>query len=194
MAPDSEITIVSGLPRSGTSLMLQMLQCGGMTVVTDGIRSADVDNPRGYFELEKVKQIREDASWLPRVRGQVFKMVSLLLYDLPLGEQYRVLFMERDLDEILASQEKMLQRLGRQAAPRQEMKRSYSLHLEKLAAWLQQQDHIRVLRVSYSDLVMQPKENGVAIGKFLGRELDVDGMVSAVEPTLYRHRKNAGAG
>ena len=83
MSLDSEITIVSGLPRSGTSLMMQMLHCGGMTVVTDEIRAADVNNPRGYFELEKVKKIKEDASWLPDARGKVFKMVSQLLSDLP---------------------------------------------------------------------------------------------------------------
>ena len=112
---DSEIVIVSGLPRSGTSLMMQMLSSGGLEVVTDNVRTADVDNPRGYYELEKVKRVKADASWLPDVRGKVFKMVSQLLYDLPPTQCYRVIFMERDLDEILASQERMLERLGRAA-------------------------------------------------------------------------------
>src|SRR5580692_5957036 len=106
----SEIIVVSGLPRSGTSLMMQMLDNGGVAVVTDNIRAADTDNPRGYYEFEKVKKIKQDASWLPATRGQAFKMVSQLLYDLPAGERYRIIFMERDLDEMLLSQEKMLQR------------------------------------------------------------------------------------
>src|SRR5439155_309570 len=99
----SEIIIVSGLPRSGTSLMMQMLENGGVEVVTDNIRAADTDNPRGYYEFEPVKKIKQDISWLPGTRGKVFKMVSQLLYHLPSGEQYRVVFMERDLDEMLVS-------------------------------------------------------------------------------------------
>src|SRR5947209_18564630 len=119
---NSEIVIVSGLPRSGTSLMMQMLEAGGLEVVTDGIRAADTDNPRGYYEFERVKKIKTDAAWLPGARGKAVKMVSQLLYDLPAGEAYRILFMDRDLDEVLASQEKMLARLGRSAAPSAEMK------------------------------------------------------------------------
>src|SRR5689334_6667350 len=119
-----EIVIVSGLPRSGTSLMMQMLHGGGVEVVTDHVRTADTDNPRGYYEYEQVKKVKQDASWLPATRGKSFKMVSQLLYDLPPGERYRIIFMERDLDEVLVSQEKMLQRLGRPAAPREEMKQA----------------------------------------------------------------------
>ena len=122
---DSEIIIVSGLPRSGTSLMMQMLSHGGLEVLTDNVRTADVDNPRGYYELEQAKRVRADASWLPDARGKVVKMVSQLLYDLPPTERYRIIFMERDLEEMLASQERMLERLGRAAAPRDAMKRSY---------------------------------------------------------------------
>src|SRR5713101_4497721 len=107
-----EIIIVSGLPRSGTSLMMQMLENGGVEVMTDNTRTADTDNPRGYYEFEKVKKIKQDSSWLPLTRGKAFKMVSQLLYDLPPGERYRIIFMGRDLDEVLLSQEKMLERLG----------------------------------------------------------------------------------
>ena len=112
---DAEIIIVSGLPRSGTSLMMQMLASGGLKTVTDNVRTADTDNPRGYYELEKVKKIKDDASWLPETRGKAFKMVSQLLFDLPPNERYRIIFMERDLDEILVSQEAMLQRRARAA-------------------------------------------------------------------------------
>src|SRR5437868_10538215 len=141
-----DIIIVSGLPRSGTSLMMQMLDGGGIPVLTDAIRAADTDNPRGYYEFEKVKQIKQDASWLPQARGKACKMVSQLLYDLPASEKYRIVFMERDLDEILVSQEKMLQRLDRPAAPREPMKRAYLLHLGKLHDCLVHQRQTHVLR------------------------------------------------
>src|SRR5262249_6596555 len=130
-----EIIVVSGLPRSGTSLMMQMLDGGGVEVVTDHVRTADTDNPRGYYELERAKAINRDAAWLPATRGRAFKMVSQLLYDLPPGETYRVIFMERDLEEVLRSQEKMLARLGRAAAPREEIRAAYALHLERLHEW-----------------------------------------------------------
>src|ERR1700730_18485992 len=93
----SEIIIVSGLPRSGTSLMMQMLDRGGVEVVTDNLRTADTDNPKGYYEFEQVKTIKRDTTWLPATRGKAFKMVSQLLYHLPPVETYRVIFMERGL-------------------------------------------------------------------------------------------------
>ena len=151
-----EIIIVSGLPRSGTSLMMQMLNAGGIEVVTDSIREADTDNPRGYLEFEQVKKIKQDQSWLPATRGKAFKMVSQLLYDLPATERYRIIFMERDLKEVLASQEKMLARLKQPIAPSQEMARAYTLHLEKLREWLARQNHMSVLGVTYQDLVETP--------------------------------------
>jgi hypothetical protein len=188
----TEIIVVSGLPRSGTSLMMQMLDTGGLEVVTDNVRTADTDNPKGYYEFEKVKAIKRDASWLPATRGKVFKMVSQLLYDLPPSETYRIIFMERDLDETLQSQEKMLQRLGRPAAPREEMKRAYVQHLERLHQWLSQQSNVAVLRVGYKDLVERPQEEAQRVSQFLGGRADVGGMVKAVDPSLYRNRKTPG--
>jgi hypothetical protein len=185
-----EIIIVSGLPRSGTSLMMQMLAAGGVEVVTDGVRSADVDNPRGYYELERVKKIKEDASWLPGTRGKAFKMVSQLLYHLPTSETYRIVFMERDLDEVLASQEKMLARLGRNvAAPREEMKRAFVLHLERLHDWLARQSSMAVLRVLYHEVVEQPLSHAERVGQFLGGKVNVEAMAAQVGPALYRNRK-----
>jgi sulfotransferase family protein len=186
---DSEIIIVSGLPRSGTSLMMQMLDTGGLEVVTDNVRTADTDNPRGYYEYEQVKKIKEDASWLPATRGKAFKMVSQLLYDLPPTEKYRVIFMERDLDEILASQEKMLQRLGRKAAPREQMKRSFNIHLQKLHEWLPRQRHLEVLRVRYAELVQRPEVEAERINQFLAGKASVDKMAKSVDTSLYRNRK-----
>jgi hypothetical protein len=183
------IIIVSGLPRSGTSLMMQMLDNGGVEVVTDNLRTPDTDNPKGYYEFEKVKKIKQDASWLAGTRGKSFKMVSQLLYDLPAGEQYRVIFMERDLDEVLASQEKMLQRLGRPAAPRDQIKRSFNLHLAKLNDWLQNQKDFEVLRVRYNELVQRPLEEAHRVNQFLGNKTNVEAMANTVDGSLYRNRK-----
>jgi hypothetical protein len=190
---DSEIIIVSGLPRSGTSLMMQMLDQGGIEVVTDNIRTADTDNPRGYYEYEQVKKIKENVSWLPATRGKAFKMVSQLLYDLPAGERYRIIFMERDFDEMLISQEKMLKRLSRPAAPRDQIKRAYTIHLEKLRAWLAEQKNLAILWVSYNDLVEQPVEQAQRVSAFLDGKTKADEMVKAVDPTLYRNRQTVSA-
>jgi hypothetical protein len=187
----SEIIIVSGLPRSGTSLMMQMLDRGGVEVVTDHLRSADTDNPRGYYEFEPVKKIKRDASWLPSTRGKAVKMVSQLLYDLPPDETYRILFMERNLDEVLRSQEMMLERLGRTPHPRDSMKRAFALHLERLHEWLVRQGNLAVLRVSYNDLLERPREQAERVVRFLGGTMDVEAMVSSVDPSLYRNRKAA---
>jgi hypothetical protein len=184
-----EIIVVSGLPRSGTSLMMQMLARGGLEVVTDHVRTADTDNPRGYYELEKAKSIKRDASWLPEARGKVVKMVSKLLYDLPASERYRVVFMERDLDEVLLSQEKMLKRLGRSAAPREKMKEWFTLHLQELHQWLAQQKHIEILCISYNDLIERPAGQAELVNIFLGGKGNADRMTAAVDPSLYRNRK-----
>jgi Sulfotransferase domain len=188
----SEIIIVSGLPRSGTSLMMQMLAGGGVEVLTDHVRTADTGNPRGYYEFEPVKRTKQDPSWLPEARGKAVKMVSQLLYDLPPGERYRIIFMERNLDETLASQEKMLQRLGRPAVPREQMKQSFTLHLDRLHEWLGRQRHLEVLRVSYNDLVERPEEQAGHVREFLGGRGDVRRMARAVDPSLYRNRKAMG--
>jgi hypothetical protein len=185
----SEIIVVSGLPRSGTSLMMQMLVGGGVEVVTDKIRAADTDNPRGYFEFEQVKKIKENASWLPQTRGKAFKMISQLLYDLPATERYRIIFMERDLDEVLISQEKMLQRLGRKSPPRELILQSFALHLDRLHGWLRQQPNMEVLCVRYSDLVGEPQGQAQRVCDFVAGELNVNRMASAVDPTLYRNKK-----
>ena len=192
MRPD--IIVVSGLPRSGTSLMMQMLDTGGIEVITDGVRTADTDNPRGYYELEKVKRLKQDAAWLPEARGKAFKMVSQLLYDLPASEGYRVIFMERDFDEMLRSQEKMLHRLGRPAAPREQIVPAYEQHLERLHDWLSQQANFAVLNVSYNALLDRPEEEARRVNAFLGGRGDVEGMARPVDTTLYRNRRPGAGG
>ena len=186
--PD-EIIIVSGLPRSGTSLMCQMLDNGGIEVVTDGIRAPDADNPRGYYELEMVKKIKQDATWLHETRGKAVKMISQLLYDLPHTERYRVIFMKRDLDELLASQEKMLERLGRPAAPRDQMRPTFLAHLDRLVRWLAEQPHIAVLYVDYRALIERPAEIAEVVSHFLDGRADAARIAESVDPSLYRNRK-----
>jgi hypothetical protein len=189
-----EIVIVSGLPRSGTSLMCQMLANGGIEVITDRHRTPDTDNPRGYFELEKVKKLKQDASWLPEARGKAVKMVSQLLYDLPVTERYRVIFMRRDLDEVLASQEKMLERLGRPIAPRDQIRKDFIVHLDRLDRKLAGQCHIALLRVDYKALVERPVEMAEVVNAFLGGRGDESRMAASVDPSLYRNRSPSPVG
>ena len=187
----NEIIIVSGLPRSGTSLMMQMLDNGGVPVVTDNIRTPDTDNPRGYYEFEQVKKIKEDVSWLPGTRGKAFKMVSQLLYELPASETYRVIFMERDLDEMIRSQEKMLSRLGKPSAPSEAIKQHFTRHLERLRAWLAEQSNFKLLFVRYKDVVESPSAAVSRLSEFLPVKIDMEAMAKTVDPALYRNRKPA---
>jgi hypothetical protein len=191
---NAEVVVVSGLPRSGTSLMMQLLHAGGIPAVTDGVRAADIDNPRGYYEFERVKKVTADAAWLPEARGKVVKMVSLLLLDLPPTERYRVVFMDRDLDEVLTSQEKMLVRRGEPVPARADMTRAFTKHLRKVFDWLAGQPHIAVMRVRYADVVANPVDEIAKIDAFFGGMLDVDAARTAVDPTLHRNRTAVPAG
>lgn len=187
---DDEIIIVSGLPRSGTSLMMQMLDQGGIEVVTDHIRRADADNPRGYYEFEQVKKIKTDASWLPATRGKAFKMVSQLLYELPATEKYRIIFMERDLGEVLVSQEKMLARLGKPAAPRAMIERAFGEHLQRLREWIAQQTNIEVIYISYNELLREPEHQAERLSAFLKGRAVAAKMAKTVDSSLYRNRQS----
>ena len=190
MSIDSDILVVSGLPRSGTSLMMQMLDRGGIPTLTDGVRAADDDNPRGYYEFERVKSTRQDPSWIAGARGKAVKMVSALLYDLPPSETYRVIFMQREIEEVLESQEKMLRRLGRPAAPRDQMRPSFALHLERLFEWLPRQRNMRVLTVSYNRLVSEPEPEVGKVLEFLDGRPARKPMLEAISTSLYRNRKS----
>jgi hypothetical protein len=185
---DSEVIIVSGLPRSGTSLAMQMLSAGGVAVLTDGERAADEDNPRGYLELEQVKKIKQDSSWLAGARGKAVKMISQLVYDLPASERYRVVLMQRDLDEILSSQEKMLARLGRPIMPREKLKSAFENQIARFDEWIGRQPNMAVLRVGYAALVADPAGEAAKVNQFLGGTLDTHAMAAAVDPALYRNR------
>jgi hypothetical protein len=171
--------------------MMQMLLAGGMPVLTDGKRVADEDNPQGYWEFEAVKNTRTSRDWLRQARGKAVKMVHLLLTDLPReGYFYRVLLMKRRMAEVLASQRVMLQRQGKSGAALSEEQLSHIFRgqMERVEAWLKEQPHFAVLPVDYNALMANPMPQVAAINEFLGRTLDAEKMVQAVNSRLYRQR------
>ncbi len=184
------ITVVSGLPRSGTSLMMQMLAAGGIPPLTDNLRVPDDSNPRGYFELEAVKRLRSDATWLQDAPGRAVKIIHLLMRELPIDGryEYRVLLMRRPIDEVLASQRTMLERQGKTSADPALLAKTYATQLAQLAQWMAAHVCFRVLAVQHGRLVSSPSEMAEIIAEFLGRGLDVSAMAAAVDPNLYRER------
>lgn len=187
------IVIVSGLPRSGTSMAMKMLHAGGLEVVTDGLREADESNPKGYFELEAVKELDKNGStvWLKQARGKAVKIISFLLTWLPEEYDYRVVFMQRDLDEVLASQNKMLiQRAETPGTPEDDarMKQQYEKHLAKVHRFLAGRRCFSVLRVDYRSALERPRDEAQRMNAFLGGGLDVDRMAAVSDPALYRNR------
>ncbi len=187
------ITVVSGLPRSGTSMMMKMLHAGGIPPITDEIRRADTDNPKGYYEFERVKKLdKGDTAWVPDAVGKSVKVITALLTHLPKDYTYRVLIMRRDLDEVLASQAKMLERRGeQQAVSDDKMKALFTKHLRQIEAWLQQQPNVAWLDVNYGELVKDPQSQLVRINEFLGGNLDVAAMAAVADPQLHRNRADA---
>lgn len=187
-----EITVVSGLPRSGTSMMMQMLEAGGMEVLTDRLRAADEDNLKGYYEFEKVKELKHDPSWLDEGRGRVVKIVSELLKYLPAEYPYKIIFMKRKMEEVLASQHQMLIRRGAVSAGpvgEEKMAGIFQKHLRGVEAWLARQPNMNVFYADYNKILEHPEHWVERINRFLEHRLDSKGMVGGVEPALYRQRR-----
>jgi len=188
-----EIVVVSGLPRSGTSMMMKMLEAGGLQVTTDGVREADLDNPKGYYELERVKNLEKetDKSWVVESRGKVLKVISHLLEELPDDCFYRVIFMRRDLEEVIASQNKMLDRRGepRDETGDEKMIQLYRNHLRKVELILEQRPNFELLDVGYRQVIDEPREQAARVAKFLGLKIAPDQLASAVDRRLYRNRQ-----
>ena len=184
------VTIVSGLPRSGTSMMMRMLQAGGVPVLTDHQRTANEDNPGGYFEFERVKQLPEDKSWVEGARGQAVKVIYKLVYDLPPDLPYRVVFMVRDLDEVLASQEVMMRRDGidPDEIGRDVLLGLFQAEVMKFRRWAEAQPNIDILYVDYARVVDAGHHMAEEISAFLGGGLDVATMAGVVDQGLYRNR------
>ena len=190
--PQNNITIVSGLPRSGTSMMMKMLEVGGLPPLTDKIRTADQDNPKGYYEFERVKKMPDgDKDWMVEARGKSVKVISALLEHLPPEFSYKIIFMRRNMDEILASQKKMLIRQGKPTdkVSDEDLAQMYAKHLAKVQTWLSSQTNVSTIEVDYNSLLENPRPYLEQIQKFLGVELNIDNMGNVVDPTLYRQRR-----
>ena len=187
-----DIIVVSGLPRSGTSMMVSLIAAGGIPSLTDGKRAADQDNPRGYFELERVKKLSEgDVGWLVDAQGKVVKIIAGLLTGLPTGFSYKVLFMNRKMPEILASQRAMLLRRGEdpEKVDDKAMESLYRKHLASVKKWISEQKNIEAIDIDYNQMIDDPWPEIDRINQFLGGRLDRDRMTATIDPQLYRQRK-----
>jgi len=187
-----QIVVVSGLPRSGTSMAMRMLEAGGIRLLIDGIRTADVSNPNGYYEFELVKQLDKggDLAWLGDARGKAVKIISFLLTFLPETYEYKVIFMRRDLDEAIASQNAMLAQRGQpKGAEDDQIRRLYEDHLEKVGRFLLNRPCFSTLSMTYGDVVEKPALAAHRMNEFLGATLDVAKMAKVANPALYRNRR-----
>jgi hypothetical protein len=186
------IIVVSGLPRSGTSMMMKMLEAGGQPILTDNLREADANNPKGYYEFERVKELPNgDYGWIPEAGGKVVKIVTGLIMSLPSDAKFKVIFMQRAMKEVLSSQKKMLGRLGREDdnVEDEKMKKIYQEHLKQVNAWIAKQPNIEVLYVNYNTMLENPLESLQKVNEFLGGGMDMNVMAGVVDKELYRERK-----
>ncbi len=186
------VVVVSGLPRSGTSMMMRMLEAGGIAPFTDGERAPDPDNPEGYYEFERVKDLEKesDRSWVGGARGRALKVISFLLRHLPDDNSYRIVYMRRHLDEVLRSQDKMLDRLGNPApgADREAMKEAYRNDIVAARLYARRQPFMEMIEVDYGETVADPARTARLVNAFLGGRLDEAAMAAAVNQSLYRNR------
>ena len=192
METKDHIIVVSGLPRSGTSMMMKMLEAGGLPILTDNLREADANNPKGYYEFERVKELPNgDYGWIPDAGGKVVKIVTGLIMHLPSDARYKVIFMQRAMKEVLSSQKKMLGRLGKEddKVEDEKMKKIYQEHLKQVNAWISKQPNIEVLYVNYNTMLGSPLESLQKVNEFLGGDMDVNVMAGVVDKELYRERK-----
>ena len=187
---DNPIIVVSGLPRSGTSLMMQMLEAGGINVFTDDIRKPDENNPKGYYEHEAVKTIARNKKWLQQAQGKAIKVVSHLLVHLPAKHNYKVIFMLRDLSEVVTSQHKMLVRNGKhkEGLYPGRLEISFKNHLLKANEWLKSNHNAAVIYINHKDAIDNPNETAEKIRQFLGTDLNTSKMASVIDKNLYREK------
>jgi hypothetical protein len=189
------VTVVAGLPRSGTSMMMRMLEAGGIPALVDDHRPSDHHNPAGYYEFQRVKRLPADTDWLDEAIGKAVKIVYLLLYKLPTGYDYRVILMQRRLEEVIASQDAMLEATnasgvspGRSSA---ELMEAFRHHLRDLDTWLRRQPNFAVQTLDYNAIVHDPMPSLELVDAFLGGGLDRRTMASVLDPALYRQRSGA---
>lgn len=189
------VVVVTGLPRAGTSMIMQMLRAGGLSILADDIREADEDNPKGYLEYAPAKRLHEDASWLPEARGKAIKIVAPLLGRLEHGISYRVIFVERDIREVIASQKALLLRQGKKGARLSD--RDLGRVLERQATTgkrILARMGLPVLYLRHDRCIGHPGETAEQVRDFLGRDLCAEAMAGVVDPRLYRQRGERMAG
>ena len=178
-------------------MLMKMLEAGGVPVLADAIRQADIDNPNGYYELESVKQFKkvEDAGWEQPPQGKAVKVISELLLHLPAGQRYKVLLVNRDLDEVIASQNKMLERRGHPVENDKDemMKALFEKHLRLSKAWLREQPNFELLELDHREVLSHPLQQACRIADFVGLALKTEAMADVVDPRLYRSRAAATA-
>jgi predicted AlkP superfamily phosphohydrolase/phosphomutase/tetratricopeptide (TPR) repeat protein len=186
------ITIVSGLPRSGTSMMMQMLGAGGLEILTDYARESDNNNPRGYWEYNKVKNLASDNSWIHEGQGKVIKIIAFLLQYLPADYRYKVIFMEREMQEVIQSQQIMLGRkvdVEKKVYPLA-LAETFAKQLEKTRSWINNHPQFDVLNINYETAINQPMDVAESLSSFLEVDLDIESMIRSVDPSLYRNKKS----
>jgi len=185
-----ELTIVSGLPRAGTSLVMGLLQEGGIPLLCDDHRPPDEDNPRGYFEYAAVKRTKEDSSWVTEAEGRAVKVILQLLEALPPQHVYRVLFVHRDVREVVASQERMLRRIGAadSVLPFDRLAEIFAAQETSARKWARRQPNVSVLDVDYNQLLSDPEPILEAIIHFACLEASAEKLAERIEPSLYRNR------
>ena len=173
-------------------MMMKMLEAGGIPPVTDNLRTADEDNPKGYYEFERVKQLpKGDVAWLPDAQGKVVKVIAALLPHLPGGYHSRVVFIQRAMPEVLASQRQMLIRRGEDPnkIPDDVIAKLFEKHLKQVNEWVSQQPNVERLDVNYNEMLKNPQPFIEQIDTFLGGQLDRAKMAAVVDPALHRQRK-----
>jgi len=181
-----QITVVSGLPRSGTSLMMQMLNNGGLEILKDDKRKADISNPKGYFEYEPVMSIHKDNSWLKKSKDKSVKIIAPLLKYLDPQFRYKVIFMKRDLYEIIRSQQIMIGKDPETFSVK--LYNAYHRQLSTIENWKDREPFIELLYIDYKDLLESPEQNINKIEKFLAVNLDTQNMAKAIDKSLYRNK------
>jgi predicted AlkP superfamily phosphohydrolase/phosphomutase/tetratricopeptide (TPR) repeat protein len=182
-----EVIVVSGLPRSGTSMMMQMLDAAGLPIMTDGKRTADENNPLGYYEYEPVKQLATDSKWVANVQGKVVKIISQLLYFLPANQKYKIIYMKRDLDEVMRSQQKMLGKSEHEIS--MAIYESYKKEYDKIKKWAEKRPNVSMIEINYSDVICNTPDEVERINEFLGGYLETENMIRKVSADLYRNRQ-----
>ncbi len=189
---DNSIYVVSGLPRSGTSMMMQILEKGGLEIYSDKERKADDNNPKGYYEHEAVKRLARDKKWLEETKGKAIKIISHLLFYLPSKYNYKIIFMQRNIKEIIASQQKMLEKDGKSKKNLSiyplGLEKSFLNNLEKVKKWHSKNYNVDIMYINYSDVIEDPEVQILKIKEFLKKDLDIEAMKNAVDVNLYRNK------